>query len=147
MDRIEDIIEKLEAYKSNIYRFMEAATIQAKDDIVDMNIYQMYDMGETRDGQEITPYYAPYTVELKKKKGQPTDRVTLRDTFAFQSSLWVQFYQDGFEIKASDKKTERLKAKYGDEILGLQDKMAQQLCETYYKPLLLSELKKAFSYD
>ena len=147
MDRITDLIGKLEDYRDNIYSYLEAATIEAEDTIIDMNIYQLYDSGERRDGTKITPAYAPETVAIKKKKGQPTNRVTLRDTFDWQASFWVQFYPDGFEIKASDWKTERLTQKYGDEILGLQDEMVKYLCETFYLPRLRTELRKILGYD
>lgn len=147
MDRITSLIGKLEDYRDNIYSYLEAATIEAEDTIIDMNISQLYDSGEKRDGTKITPAYAPETVAIKKKKGQPTNRVTLRDTFDWQASFWVQFYPDGFEIKASDWKTERLTQKYGDEILGLQDEMVKYLCETFYLPRLRTELRKILGYD
>ena len=147
MDRITSLIGKLEDYRDNIYSYLEAATIEAEDTIIDMNISQLYDSGERRDGTKITPAYAPETVAIKKKKGQPTNRVTLRDTFNWQASFWVQFYPDGFEIKASDWKTERLVAKYGDGILGLQDEMVKVLCENYYLPRLITELRKTLGYE
>ena len=147
MERITSLIGKLEDYRDNIYSYLEAATIEAEDTIIDMNISQLYDSGERRDGTKITPAYAPETVAIKKKKGQPTNRVTLRDTFDWQASFWVQFYPDGFEIKASDWKTERLTQKYGDEILGLQDEMVKYLCETFYLPRLRTELRKILGYD
>lgn len=146
MDRITDLIGKLEDYRDNINSYLEAATIEAEDTIIDMNISQLYDSGERRDGKRITPEYAPATVAIKKKKGQPTNRVTLRDTFDWQASFWVQYYPDGFEIKASDWKTERLTQKYGDEILGLQDKMVKYLCANFYLPHLIEELKKILGY-
>lgn len=147
MDRITSLIGKLEDYRDNIYSYLEAATIEEEDTIIDMNISQLYDSGERRDGKKITPEYAPETVAIKKKKGQPTNRVTLRDTFDWQASFWVQFYPDGFEIKASDWKTERLTQKYGDEILGLQDEMVKYLCDTFYLPRLRTELRKILGYD
>ena len=146
MDRITSLIGKLEDYRDNIFSYLEAATIEAEDTIIDMNISQLYDSGERRDGKKITPEYAPETVAIKKKKGQPTNRVTLRDTFEWQASFWIQYYPDGFEIKASDWKTERLTQKYGDEILGLQDEMVKYLCANLYLPHLIEELKKILGY-
>lgn len=146
MDRITDLIGKLEDYRDNINSYLEAVTIEARDTIIDMNISQLYDSGERRDGKKITPKYTPATIAIKKKKGQPTNRVTLRDTFDWQSSFWIQYYPDGFEIKASDWKTERLTQKYGDEILGLQDEMVKYLCQNMYLPRLIEELKKKLGY-
>lgn len=142
MERITDLIEKLQTYNDNINNYLEEATIDAEETIIDMNIAQLYDKGENRDGNRITPEYSPATVEYKRRKGQPTNRVTLRDTFDFQGSFWVFFEADGFEIRASDWKTERLKQKYGDEILGLQDDMVKILCENYYLPYLITKLRE-----
>lgn len=147
MDKITDLISKLEDYRDNINSYLESATIEAEDTIIEMNIGQLYDSGENRDGRRITPEYAPETVKIKKQKGQPTNRVTLRDTFDWQSSFFVQYYPDGFEIKASDWKTERLTQKYGDEILGLQDEMVKYLCANFYLPRLIEELKKTIGYE
>lgn len=141
MEKITALIDKLESYEEEINKYMEAATIEAADTIIDMNIGQLYDSGENRNGQKITPEYAPATVEIKRAKGQPTNRVTLRDTFKWQSSFWIQYYQDGFEIKASDWKTEQLTMKYGEEILGLQDESVKWLNENFYLPTLIRELK------
>lgn len=147
MEKITKLIDRLEDYKESINTYLEAATIEAEDTIIDMNIGQMYDSGEDRTGKKITPEYAPETVRIKREKGQPTNRVTLRDTFDFQKSIWVQYYPDSFEIKASDWKTERLTQKYGDEILGLQDEMVKYLCQNFYLPRLIKELKIKLGYE
>lgn len=147
MKLITNLIGKLSHFRDNINIYMEAITMDAEDTIIDMNISQMYDKGEKRTGEKITPEYAPATVQIKKKKGQPTNRVTLRDTFAFQSSIWVQYYVDSFEIKADDWKTEQLVQKYGEEILGLQDSMVKILVDNFYRPSLLNELKKQLGYE
>ena len=147
MKRITDLINKLEDYNENINSYLEAGTIEAEDTIIEMNIGQMYDSGEDRTGKRITPEYAPETVRIKREKGQPTNRVTLRDTFDFQKSIWVQYYPDSFEIKASDWKTERLTQKYGEEILGLQDEMVKYLCQNFYLPRLIKELKMKLGYE
>ena len=146
MERITDIIDILESYLDNINVFMETATIEAQDKIIDMNIGQLYDSGQDSDGNALKPDYAPVTVQIKREKGQRTDHVTLRDTFAFQSSFWIQFYSDGFEIMASDRKTDRLKAKYGEKILGLQDGNVRHLLENFYQPRLVKSLKEYLNY-
>ena len=51
--------------------------------IVDMNAeIQLYEQGRDGAGVEIMSYapYEPVTIEIKRSKGQPTNRVTLRDT-------------------------------------------------------------------
>lgn len=143
MEAITKLIDRLQDYQENINVYMEAATIEAEGTIIDMNIGQLYDSGENSNGEKLQPPYAPETVAIKRKKRQPTNRVTLRDTFEWQSSFYVQYLQDGFEIMASDWKTDRLKSKYGDTILGLQDGNVRYLLENYYLPKLIEELKNA----
>lgn len=146
MERITSLIEKLADFRDNINSYLGAATEDAEETILEMNIRQLYDYGERRDGSDITPHYSPVTVAIKREKGQRTDHVTLRDTFDWQLSFWIQYTADGFEIKASDWKTERLIQKYGEGILGLQDANVQTLCENIYLPRLITELKNKLDY-
>ena len=70
---IQDIIWKNEAY------------------IVDMNAEeQLFEQGINRLGVDISDYapYSPVTIEIKRLKGQPTNRVTLRDEGDFESSFF-----------------------------------------------------------
>lgn len=77
--------------------------------------------GKKKTGAEIKPFYRPRTIAIKKKKGQPTDRVTLRDTGFFHSSLFlvVQKGNETFSVVSSDTKAPRLLDKYGESIFGL----------------------------
>lgn len=143
MDKLDNLIANLRDFMANVSTCLEAATMGASDTIIDMNIGQLYDRGEDANGAKITPGYAPVTVQIKRAKGQPTNRVTLRDTFDFQASFYIQYNADGFEIKADDWKTERLQEKYGKAILGLQDENLKYVCENCYKPALLKELRRA----
>jgi hypothetical protein len=89
--------------------------------------------------------YAPYqpkTIEIKQIKGQPYNRVTLRDEGDFHSSFYVDFSNQGFEIKASDEKTEHLVNKYGRQILGLTDENAFELASEYIQPDLITRIKE-----
>lgn len=147
MEAITRLIKTLRDFQDNINSYLEAATMGEETTIVDMNISQLYDMGENRNGEKIRPPYAPETVAIKRRKGQPTNRVTLRDTFAFQSSFYINYLPDGFEIAASDPKTERLKTKYGNEILGLQDEAVKYLSENVYLPYLRKELEISLGYE
>ena len=48
--------------------------------------------------------YTPYTTMLKKQKGQPFDRVTLKDTGAFQKSFEKILLKEAFNIEGNSKK-------------------------------------------
>ena len=79
--------------------------------IVDMNAEeQLFEQGINRLGVDIMDYapYSPLTIAIKEEKGQPTNRVTLRDTGDFEASFFLEVGDKQFEIKASDFKTEDL---------------------------------------
>ena len=112
--------------------------------IVDMNAEeQLFEQGINRLGVDIMDYapYSPYTIEIKEMKGQPTNRVTLRDEGDFESSFYLQVSDKQFEIKASDFKTEELIKKYGRQILGLTDENIASLIWDYIYPDLLATAK------
>lgn len=113
--------------------------------IVDLNAEeQLFEQGINRLGVEISDYapYSPVTIAIKEAKGQPTNRVTLRDEGDFESSLYLEVGDKQFEIKASDFKTEDLIKKYGRQILGLTDENISILIWKYIFPDLMAETKK-----
>ena len=113
--------------------------------IVDMNAEeQLYEQGINRLGVDISDYapYSPVTIEIKRLKGQPTNRVTLRDEGDFESSFFLEVGDKQFVIKASDFKTEDLVKKYGEQILGLTDENIAILIWQYIYPDLMDEAKK-----
>lgn len=112
--------------------------------IVDLNAEeQLYEQGINRLGVEIADYapYSPVTIAIKEAKGQPTNRVTLRDGGDFESSFFLEVGNKQFEIKASDFKTEDLIMKYGRQILGLTDENIAILIWQYIYPDLINEAK------
>lgn len=113
--------------------------------ICDMNAEgQLYQKGVNTYGVPIMDYmpYTPYTIEVKTIKGQPTDRVTLRDTGEFHESFYIEASDTQFVIKAHDWKTEKLIRKYGREILGLTRENLNELIHSYIYPELLSKAKE-----
>lgn len=94
--------------------------------IVDLNTQsQLYDEGINWKGQKLSDIggeYAPYTIEQKEKKGQPTDRITLNDTGDFYDSFRVTFIGGDFLITANPYKGDtNLFKEWGLEIVGLTD--------------------------
>lgn len=65
--------------------------------------------------------YAPSTIAYKKRKNQPTDRVTLKDTGDFYKDFDIIVDEDGFIITSFDNKTNKLVDKYGNDIFGITD--------------------------
>ncbi|OJW78439.1 hypothetical protein [Spirosoma sp. 48-14] len=108
--------------------------------IADLNRKQLA-AGIRADNSAISPYYRPDTVQIKRDKGQRTDRVTLHDTGDFYESIFTAVFDQAFDLEATDPKTEELKAKYGDDILGLTPENRAVLIEVI-KPQFIDLLKK-----
>lgn len=112
--------------------------------IIDMNAEeQLFEQGINRLGVDIMDYapYSPLTIAIKEEKGQPTNRVTLRDTGDFETSFFLEVGDKQFEIKATDFKTEDLIKKYGRQILGLTTENIEALIWQYIYPDLLKQTK------
>lgn len=105
---------------------------------------QLYEQGVNALGVSIDSYkpYTDLTIEIKKEKGQPYDRVTLRDTGDFEWSFYLQIDDDRFFIYSKDEKTEKLVKKYGKNIFGLTPEHTTELIWSYIYPYLLKRTKE-----
>jgi len=136
MDAIQQKIEALEKWQREAEKIVidEAKGFEAE--IIDYNTEtQLYDKGQAADGTPIEPPYSPVTEYIKRLKGQPTDRVTLRDTGDFHQSFAIDWRSTEFEIYATDPKTGKLVRGYGKEIFGLDEIGLQQLRDDLLEPM------------
>lgn len=121
--------------------------VRDKEDVIVSAIAddQLYRRGINGKGEKIMDYmpYTDRTIKNKKRKGQPTTRVTLRDTGAFHESMYVVFDSEGFYITASDEKTQDLAEKYGEEIFRLTDKNFTRIIRSHIRKELVKRLKQA----
>ena len=142
---IDDLIQRINDFENNINEFIRLEVIEDEPYICDMNTEdQLYEKGVDRTGTEISSY-APYTETtkwIKRQKGQPTNRVTLRDTGDFHSSFFVNAGTDSFSIEARDWKTNKLIRSYGPDIIGLTDENLNELAWEYIYPMLINRLKE-----
>ena len=106
---------------------------------------QLFETGEDGDGVSLGSY-ANSTIEIKKRKNQPFDRVTLKDTGFFYSTYSVKPFNGGFEISADGKVSEGvdLLVKYGENILKPNiDSLI--LINEYYVEKIGEYIKKEFT--
>ena len=91
---------------------------------------QLFQHGIDSEGVSLGDY-APFTIEEKKKKGLPFDRITLYDEGDFYASFEVKQTKDGFYIVAESivDSGEDLTEQFGNEILGLTDESIEKLGE------------------
>lgn len=84
---------------------------------------QLYDQGIDSEGKSLSDIgggYSPRTIEIKQEEGQPTDRVTLKDTGEFYRSFRVTFIDGDLLIHANPYKGDvNLYREWGLNIVGL----------------------------
>lgn len=147
MGKIDDLLKRVVKFNDELTsgRLVQKIIWDNEAYIIDMNAEeQLFEQGINRLGVEISDYapYSPETIAIKEAKGQPTNRVTLRDEGDFESSFYLEAGDKQFEIKAADWKTEELIKKYGRQILGLTDENISILIWKYIFPDLMAETKK-----
>ena len=82
--------------------------------------------------------YTAYTIDLKDRKNQPTDRVTLKDTGDFYKSFSVDVDASSFTIEANYiKGGQDLRDRWGDSLAGLTDDS-----KTLLAKFVLPEIRK-----
>lgn len=124
---MEALIDILEEYKDLKVRliFEELIDSNMKELVIELNQTQLFELGEDSTGRRLWSFspsqpYSPYTMQIKQAKGQPTDRLTLKDTGRFYESFKVVVGSDEFIIDANGQKSDtNLFDEYGDDILGL----------------------------
>lgn len=106
---------------------------------------QLYAEGINGGGVEIASYrpYAESTIRRKIRKGQPTDRVTLRDTGAFHKEMHVVFDEEGFYITSENFKTPFLVSRYGPKIFRLTDENFTRIVRERVRKELVKRLKES----
>ena len=137
---------RLRAFKDSLPMLLEDV-VRSKEDVIVSAIAndQLYRRGINGKGEKIMDYmpYTAKTIKNKRKKGQPTTRVTLRDTGAFHESMFVVFDSEGFYITANDEKTQDLVEKYGKEIFRLTNKNFTRIIRSHIRKELTKRLKRA----
>lgn len=147
MGAIENLLNKVVTFNEGLTsgEYIQDIILENEAFICDMNAEeQLYEQGINRLGVSIADYqpYSELTIEIKKQKGQPYNRVTLRDEGDFEGSFYIDADREKFQIKASDWKTEELTMRYGEQILGLTNENKEVLRQEYVFPELLSKAKQ-----
>lgn len=143
MNAIQSMIDALRDFRQREGEYILGSVRENEAVVIDMNAEeQLFEKGENRLGVSIADYrpYSPVTIEEKRMRGQPYNRVTLRDTGDFESSFYIRYSGDSFEITASDWKTDDLVRKYGKEIFGLNRDNLDELIRSYILPFLREKL-------
>lgn len=118
MDRLIKLLKNFQKLNTQDILIKIYTPDKFEKEVLDKNrIDQLYNEGVDSDGI-VLPAYAASTVERKRRKGQPTDRVTLKDTGEFYGTFDLIFNSDlDFEIVAEDGE-KGLFDRYGSKIVG-----------------------------
>ena len=96
---------------------------------------QLFELGEDSEGTKLSQIggdYSPFTVQEKQRKGQPTDRITLKDTGEFYRSFVVIPFKGGFRIEADTIKDDTdLEKEWGQNIIGLSPENIEIIVNFY----------------
>jgi hypothetical protein len=129
--RLTDFVNKgLDLNKSNVF-FHVFSRKDVQEFIVFLNTNIQLFRGFDANAQlleDIGGSYTAYTIRQKKKKGDPFDRVTLKDTGDFYRSFNVKVFDDEFLIDAYYLKGgEDLRGRWGDDLAGLTELSKEKL--------------------
>lgn len=103
--------EVKEVFNIDIFSLMDEIfkKDQTQSTMIEFNKEQLRD-GTDALGQTINTIggspYRPYTIKIKKAKGQPTNVVTLKDTGEFYKTFKVRIVTSGYEVVADFEKSD-----------------------------------------
>lgn len=132
---LNDLKSTVEVLQKTINSSIQESIIQNKQIILELQTQEQMYQGIDSKGIDIKPAYANSTIKIKRRKGQPTDRVTLFDTGAFYNSLEIIAGQNDAIIRTVISYSVFLVDKYAD-ILGLDEQNWTVFLENYTIPTI-----------
>jgi hypothetical protein len=135
---ITQAIDRTQAMYNGVDVDVAQAMKQTEDIAIGLNQDQMY-AGLRSDGSEISPFYTTFTIREKRKKGQPTDRVTLYDLGNFYNRMYLDIQGAYWSVKSRDYKFTDLVKKYGERIMGLSDLNKNEWAVSF-RPVLIRNI-------
>lgn len=110
------VLQKLESI--NVDLSAKVAMENTASDATKAQRGQLF-QGLTKDETPIIPPYSPGTVARKKKKKQPFNRVTLKDTGDFYRGILIDVRGEDVVFESADSKSGDLQKRYSKKIFGL----------------------------
>jgi hypothetical protein len=132
---LNDLKSTVEMLQKTINSSIQESITQNNQVIMELQTQEQMYQGIDSKGIDIKPAYADSTIKIKRKKLQPTDRVTLFDTGAFYNSLEIIAGQNDAVIRTVISYSVYLVDKYAD-ILGLDEENWTKFLENYTIPTI-----------
>ncbi len=132
---LEDLKKTVVVLQKAINGSIQESINRNKEIIMQLQTQEQMYQGIDSKGIDIKPAYADSTIKIKRKKLQPTDRVTLFDTGAFYNSLEIIAGENDAVIRTVISYSVFLVDKYAD-ILGLDEENWTKFLENYTIPTI-----------
>jgi hypothetical protein len=131
MGVVEDFNRVLGKLKASINKGIQTSIQKNEQVLITQQTEGQFDKGQDSNGMQFVPSYAMSTKVIKKSKGQPTDRVTLKDTGDLYSNITITANTTNAMIEANTEYFKYLVTHYSNNsILGIQaDAMEEFLLE------------------
>ena len=133
---------KLLELKNSINKSIQNSISTNKAVLIEQQTNGQFDKGQDSQGLQFVPQYAFSTKVAKRRKGQPTDRVTLKDTGKLYNNIEIQAQTTQAIISANVEYFKYLVNHYsGNQILGIQPKAMEVFVNAY----ICKEIVKNFN--
>lgn len=146
MEALTKLLQAVTAIDKN--KIINTSIRKNKDEVIILNTEsQLFFKGIDSTGTKLESIgggYSAFTKNIKSIKGQPTNRVTLKDTGEFYDTFTVSAKDkdDSFTINANTIKDEDdLTDRWGEDIIGLTDESIEELNEII-KPDIIDVFKE-----
>ena len=149
LDRVRNKLMSVVKLDENAILRQILSSTELQEEIIYLNtIDQLFEKGEDKLGRTLESVgggYSPYTIQAKIEKGQPTDRVTLKDTGAFYESFKVVSADRYLEIIANPIKDggKDINREWGGHVIGLQPQNLGKVIE-YVKEKYIATIKRTY---
>lgn len=142
---IEDLKQRLVDLKAKLPEITLEVAKRNEAEAVDLITQEQLSKGLDSDDARIFPKYTPFTVRVKKSKGQEHRFPTLHDEGDFYGSIQLRFGSPTtswlFVVYATDWKSQKLQTKYGAAILGLSPSSVDKFNDAI-RDELIGEIQK-----
>lgn len=125
-----------------------------QNEMIGFNQEQLYNLGIDTNEKQIktlasfgNSVYSLYTIKIKKSKGQPINKVTLKDTEDFYKTFKVKILSNGYEITANFQKSNgNIKDNFASDydFLGLTETSLYELVYEFIYPELSKLIRKQY---
>ena len=104
---------------------------------------QLFKEGIDGDGNKLPLPYAPFTIDVKKATGLPTNRITLFQEGNFHDGFFGNIIGDDIITGSSDSKSSDLHKDWGKSISSMTKENAAKYAREDVLPVLQNSTKKA----